>query len=156
MRCRSRPSADKIVLEDVMLRHDREGVLKGVSCEIEAGTFCAILGPSGAGKSTIADLLVRFLDPDAGRITVDGIDLRMLRLEDLRREMVLVDQTPHLFNSSIAENISYSHPESTRAEIEAAGREAGLDEMIQRLPRWLRHEDRRARVWPFPPENVRE
>jgi ATP-binding cassette, subfamily B, bacterial len=128
------PIRGKIVLEDVMLRHDREGVLKGVSFEIEAGTFCAILGPSGAGKSTIADLLVRFLDPDAGRITVDGIDLRLLRLDDLRREIVLVDQTPHLFNSSVAENISYSHPESTRAEIEAAGREAGLDEMIQRLP----------------------
>jgi ATP-binding cassette subfamily B protein len=128
------PVRSGIVLEDVMLRHDREGVLKGVSCEIEAGTFCAILGPSGAGKSTIADLLVRFLDPDEGRITVDGVDLRMLRLEDLRREIVLVDQSPHLFNSSIAENISYSRPESTRADIETAGREAGLEEMIQRLP----------------------
>lgn len=128
------PIRSRIVLEDVMLRHDREGVLKGVSCEIEAETFCAILGPSGAGKSTIADLLVRFLDPDAGRITVDGLDLRALRLEDLRREIVLVDQTPHLFNSSVAENISYSRPEATRAEIEAAGREAGLEEMIQRLP----------------------
>ena len=69
------PVRGRIVLEDVMLRHDREDVLKGVSCEIRAGTFCAILGPSGAGKSTIADLLVRFLDPDAGRITVDGVDL---------------------------------------------------------------------------------
>ena len=73
--------------ERVMLRHDREGVLKGVSCEIEAGTFCAILGPSGAGESTIADLLVCFLDPDAGRITVDGMDLRAVRLEDLRSEI---------------------------------------------------------------------
>jgi len=128
------PVSSRIVLEDVMLRHDREGILTGVSCEIEAGTFCAILGPSGAGKSTMADLLVRFIDPDAGRITVDGVDLRALRLEDLRREIVLVDQAPHLFNASIAENISYSRPESTRAEIEAAGREAGLDEMIRRLP----------------------
>ncbi len=128
------PVRSKIVLEDVMLRHDREGVLKGVNCEIEAGTFCAILGPSGAGKSTIADLLVRFLDPDAGRITVDGVDLRDLRLGDIRKEMVLVDQTPHLFNSSIAENISYSRPESTRAEVEQAGRDAGLDELIRRLP----------------------
>jgi ATP-binding cassette subfamily B protein len=128
------PIRSRIVLEDVMLRHDREGVLKGVSCEIAAGTFCAILGPSGAGKSTVADLLVRFLDPDAGSIAVDGVDIRMVRLEDLRREIVLVDQSPHLFNSSIAENISYSRPESTRAEVEAAGREAGLEEMILRLP----------------------
>jgi ATP-binding cassette, subfamily B, bacterial len=128
------PIRKRIVFEDVMLRHDREGVLKGVSCEIEAGRFCAILGPSGAGKSTIADLLVRFLDPDSGRITVDGLDLRELRLEDLRREIVLVDQVPHLFNCSVAENISYSRPDSTRAQVEAAGREAGLDEMIKRLP----------------------
>jgi ATP-binding cassette subfamily B protein len=128
------PVRDHIVLENVMLRHDREGILKGVSCEIEAGTFCAILGPSGAGKSTIADLLVRFLDPDSGRITADGADLREFRLEDLRREIILVDQTPHLFNSSIAENISYSRPEAPRAEIEDAGRQAGLDEMIRRLP----------------------
>jgi ATP-binding cassette subfamily B protein len=128
------PIRKRIVFEKVMLRHDREGVLKGVSCEIEAGTFCAILGPSGAGKSTIADLLVRFLDPDSGRITVDGLDLRELHLEDLRREIILVDQVPHLFNCSIAENISYSRPESTRAQVEAAGSEAGLDEMIKRLP----------------------
>ena len=128
------PIRSRIALENVMLRHDREGVLKGVSCAIEAGTFCAILGPSGAGKSTIADLLVRFLDPDGGRITVDGIDLREFWLNDLRREIVLVDQTPHLFNCSVAENISYSRPEATRAEIEAAGDEAGLDEMIRRLP----------------------
>jgi ATP-binding cassette subfamily B protein len=128
------PIRSRIVLENVMLRHDREAILKGVSCEIPAETFCAILGPSGAGKSTIADLLVRFLDPDSGRITVDGRDLRDLRLEDLRREIVLVDQTPHLFHTSIAENISYSRPGATRAEIEASGREAGLHEMIQRLP----------------------
>jgi ATP-binding cassette subfamily B protein len=125
---------DRIILDDVTLRHDREGVLKGVSCEIRAGTFSAILGPSGAGKSTIADLLVRFLDPDSGSITVDGVDLRAFRLEDLRRQIVLVEQTPHLFNASIAENISYSRPESTRAEIEAAGSAAGLDELIERLP----------------------
>jgi ATP-binding cassette subfamily B protein len=128
------PIRERIVFDDVMLRHDREGVLKGVSCAIAAGTFCAILGPSGAGKSTIADLLVRFLDPDSGSIAVDGLDLRDVRLVDLRREIILVDQVPHLFNCSIAENISYSQPESTRAQIEAAGREAGLDEMIQRLP----------------------
>jgi ATP-binding cassette subfamily B protein len=78
--------------------------------------------------------LVRFLDPDAGRITVDGLDMRELRLADLRREIVLVDQTAHLFNTSIAENISYAQPAATRSEIETAGREAGLDELIRRLP----------------------
>jgi ATP-binding cassette subfamily B protein len=128
------PIRERIVFEDVILRHDREAILKGVSFEVEAGTFCAILGPSGAGKSTIADLLVRFLDPDSGRITVDGLDLREVRLEDLRRQIILVDQVPHLFNTSIAENISYSRAESTRAQIEAAGQEAGLEELMRRLP----------------------
>ena len=128
------PVRDAIVLENVTLRHDRENVLNGVSFEVKAGTFCAILGPSGAGKSTIADLLVRFLDPDSGRITVDGVNLRDLRLEALRREIVLVDQTAHLFNASIAENIAYAQPQATRAQIESAGTQAGLDELILRLP----------------------
>jgi ATP-binding cassette subfamily B protein len=128
------PLRDKIVLEDITLRHDRENVLNGVSFEVKAGTFCAILGPSGAGKSTIADLLVRLLDPDSGRITIDGADLRDLRLEALRSEVVLVDQTAHLFNASIAENIAYAQPQSTRAQIESAGTQAGLDELIRRLP----------------------
>ena len=124
----------KIAFEDVVLRHDRETVLNGVSFEIPAGTFCAVLGPSGVGKSTVADLLVRFLDPDAGRILIDGMDLRELRLNDLRREVVLVEQTPHLFNASIAENISYALPEASRTDIEAAGNAAGLEELIRRLP----------------------
>jgi len=125
---------ERIVFEDVSLRHDRQMVLNGVSFEIRAGTFCAIVGPSGAGKSTIADLLIRFLDPDSGRITVDGRDLRDLRLEDLRRNVVLVDQAPHVLNGTIAENISYANPDAKRADIEAAGSRAGLGELIARLP----------------------
>jgi ATP-binding cassette, subfamily B, bacterial len=128
------PVVHKIAFENVTLRHDREKVLTGVSFEVEAGKVCAIVGQSGAGKSTLADLLVRFLDPDAGRITVDGLDLRHICLADLRREIVLVEQTPHLFNASIAENISYACPGAARIEIEAAASEAGLDEWIRRLP----------------------
>jgi ATP-binding cassette subfamily B protein len=124
----------KIAVENVVLTHDREGILKGASFEIPAGKFCAILGASGAGKSTIADLLVRFLDPDSGRILFDGVDLRECKLEDIRREIVLVDQSPHLFHASIAENIAYALPAASRAEIEEAARRAGLDELIQRLP----------------------
>jgi len=123
-----------IAVEDVMLTHDREAILKGASFEIPAGQFCAILGASGAGKSTIADVLVRFLDPDAGRVLFDGVDLREFRLEDVRREIVLVDQSPHLFHASIAENIAYANPDASRAEIEAAASQAGLDELIRRLP----------------------
>ncbi len=128
------PIRDKIVVENVTLRHDREEVLKGVSFGVPAGALCAIVGPSGAGKSTIVDLLVRFLDPDGGRILIDGQDIRDVRLEDLRREVVLVDQAPHLFNATIAENISYARPDTSRSDIEAAGHRAGLDELINRLP----------------------
>ncbi len=128
------PLRNRIVLENVELTHDRESILKGASFEIPAGRFCAILGASGAGKSTIADLLVRFLDPDAGRILFDGADLRDLKLEDIRREIVLVDQSPHLFHASIAENIAYANPGAARSDIESAARQAGLDELIQRLP----------------------
>jgi ATP-binding cassette subfamily B protein len=123
-----------IDLEGVSIQHDRAVILEDISLSIPAGSFCAVLGSSGAGKSTLADLLVRYLDPDRGRILVDGRDLRNVRLTDLRREVMLVDQSPYLFNASIAENITYSYPDATRAEIERAGSAAGLDELMQRLP----------------------
>lgn len=123
-----------IAFENVTLRHDRAEVLSGVSFTIPAGTFCAILGPSGVGKSTVADLLVRLLDPDSGTISLDFNDVRDLRIKDLRDHVVLVDQAPYLFNATIAENIAYARPVAIRAEIEAAGTAAGLDELILRLP----------------------
>jgi ATP-binding cassette, subfamily B, bacterial len=123
-----------ITVENVSLRHDRAAVLEDVSIEIPAGSFCAILGPSGVGKSTLADLLVRYLDPDKGRVLLDGIDLRKMRLADLREQVMLVDQSPYLFHTTIAENIAYARPGASRAEIEAAGAAAGVDELIARLP----------------------
>jgi ATP-binding cassette subfamily B protein len=123
-----------IAFENVTLRHDRAEVLSGVSFTIPAGTFCAILGPSGVGKSTVADLLVRLLDPDSGTVSLDSNDVRHLRIKDLRDHIVLVDQAPYLFNATIAENIAYAHPVATRTQIEAAGAAAGLDELILRLP----------------------
>jgi len=123
-----------IAFENVTLRHDRADVLSGVSFTIRAGTFCAILGPSGVGKSTVADLLVRLLDPDSGSISLDSHDLRDLRIKDVRDHIGLVDQSPYLFNATIAENIAYARPDANRMEIENAGAAAGLDELIRRLP----------------------
>ena len=123
-----------IRFENVSLRHDREPVLDEVSFEIAAGSFCVILGPSGAGKSTIANLMVRLLDVDSGSVTVDGLDVRDVRLTDLRREAVLIDQDPYLLNASIAENIAYPNPQASREDIEQAGKQAGLNELIARLP----------------------
>jgi ATP-binding cassette, subfamily B, bacterial len=123
-----------IRLENVSLKYDRDPVLEDVSLEIPAGEVCAILGPSGAGKSTMADLLVRYLDPDCGRILLDRRDLRDLTIDSLRREVMLVDQSPYLFNVSIRENIAYALPSATQTQIEQAGRAAGLEELIRRLP----------------------
>jgi ATP-binding cassette, subfamily B, bacterial len=123
-----------IRLDGVSIRHDRAPILEDVTLEIPARSFCAILGSSGAGKSTLADLLVRYLDPDLGRIVIDGQNLRDVRLEDLRREVILVDQSPYLFNATIAENIGYAWPQATQREIEMAATASGLDELIARLP----------------------
>jgi ATP-binding cassette subfamily B protein len=128
------PVRGSIRLEAVSLRHDRSAVLDDVSLEIPAGSVCAVLGPSGVGKSTLADLMVRYLDPDQGRVLIDGIDLRRVRLADLREQIMLVDQSPYLFHATIAENIAYARPGATEAEIELAGSAAGLDELIARLP----------------------
>jgi ATP-binding cassette subfamily B protein len=128
------PLCDSIRIENVSLRYDRAPVLENISLEIPAGSFYAILGPSGVGKSTFADLLVRYLDPDQGRILMDGRDIRYTSLENLRRQVILVDQSPFLFNVSIAENIAYAFPEANQRAIEEAGRAAGLDELIARLP----------------------
>ncbi len=138
---RERPGAipltrvgQSIRLDNVSLSYGRNPVLSNVDLEIPAGIVCAILGPSGVGKSTLADLLVRYLDPDEGRILIDGCDIRECTLGSLRREVILVDQAPYLFNATIAENIAFALPEARRDQIEAAATRAGLDELLARLP----------------------
>lgn len=126
-----------IRFEGVSMRYDRHPVLVDVDVEVPHGAFCAILGPSGVGKSTLADLMVRYLDPQSGRILIDGADIRDLRLADLRRELILVDQSPYLFNDTIAANIAFALPEATPADIEAAARMAGLGDLLARLPEGL-------------------
>lgn len=128
------PLRNSIRIENVSLRYDRAPVLDDISLDIPAGSFYAILGPSGVGKSTFADLLVRYLDPDQGRILMDGRDIRNASLDDLRAQVMLVDQSPYLFNVSIAENIAYAFPKANQRDIEEAASAAGLDELIARLP----------------------
>jgi len=108
--------------------------LSDVSFRVAAGQRVAILGPTGSGKSTLLQLLVRFLDPDRGRITLDGRDIRHVRLSDLRRQFGIVLQEPGLFSCTIAENIAYGRPDASRAEIEAAAREAEAHDFINKLP----------------------
>lgn len=131
------PVRQGIRFERVSFRHDREPVLAGVDLFVPAGSFCAILGESGAGKSTMADLMVRFLDPQQGRILVDGHDLRQTCLADLRREVLLVDQAPYLFNDTIAGNIAFAMDGVPSARIAQAAAAAGLEPLLRRLPQGL-------------------
>ncbi len=125
----------EITFENVTLRHDRDNtVIDDVSFHIPAGRVCAIVGPSGVGKSTIADLILRFYDPQSGAVKLDGHDLRELRLGDLRRAVALVDQSPFLFNASVAENIAYARPDATREEIIDAARAAAIHDFIENSP----------------------
>ena len=125
----------ELEFDHVTFRHDREApVLQDVSFRVPAGTVCALVGPSGSGKSTLADLVLRFYDPDSGTVRLDGRDLRELRLEDLRRAVALVEQTPCLFHASLRENLAYARPDASQAEIEAAARAAALHDFIAALP----------------------
>jgi ATP-binding cassette subfamily B protein len=109
-------------------------VLPSFDLHVPAGQTVALVGPTGAGKSTIAKLVARFYDPTSGVVRLDGVDLRDLSTEDLRRNVVMVTQENFLFSGTIAENIALGRPSATRAEIEAAARAIGADEFIRSLP----------------------
>jgi ATP-binding cassette, subfamily B, bacterial MsbA len=108
--------------------------ISDVSIDIAPGQKIALVGPSGAGKSTIFNLLLRFYDADAGRIEIDGQDIRDVTLVSLRRSMALVTQDPILFDESIADNIALGRLGATRAEIEEAARDAAAHDFIVELP----------------------
>ncbi|WP_111494618.1 ABC transporter transmembrane domain-containing protein [Marinobacter bohaiensis] len=132
-----RPVQGRIDLEQVRFaypgRPDVE-VIRGMDLAIPAGQTLALVGPSGAGKSTLFDLLLRFFDPVAGCIRVDGVDIRDLDPAELRRCFALVSQNPALFYGSVADNIRYGRPDASDTEVEAAARVAHADEFIRGLP----------------------
>ncbi|WP_043584478.1 ABC transporter ATP-binding protein [Geminisphaera colitermitum] len=111
-----------------------ELVLNNINARLPAGTVCALVGPSGAGKSTFANLVPRFFDTNSGRVTIDGIDIRDMRLADLRRNIALVSQEALLFNDTIYNNLLLSRPDATRAEVEQAARNAYAHDFILTLP----------------------
>ncbi|MFJ4044547.1 ABC transporter ATP-binding protein [Microbacterium sp. NPDC089987] len=114
--------------------NDEKTILPDFSLDIPAGQTIALVGTTGAGKSTLAKLISRFYDPSAGRVTLDGVDLRMLHPKDLRRAIVMVTQEAYLFSGTVADNIALGRPDATLDEIRAAARAVGADEFISSLP----------------------
>ena len=124
-----------LAFEDVSFRHDaRANGLEDVSFIVRPGTTTALVGPSGSGKSTIVKLALRLLDPQVGRVVIDGADVRDVTQASLRRAVALVPQDVALFNDTLAVNIAFARPEATAEEIWAAAESAELAEFIRSLP----------------------
>jgi ATP-binding cassette, subfamily B, bacterial len=124
----------RITFEDVTFGYDpSRPVLKGFSLDVAPGEKIGIVGRSGAGKTTIINMLCRFYDPDAGRVMVDGVDLREARLEDLRDQIGIVLQDSFLFSTTIAENIRYAAPDATFTDVMRAAKMANAHPFITRM-----------------------
>jgi ATP-binding cassette subfamily B protein len=129
------PVQGHIRFENVSFRYiDESPVLENISFEVKPGQTLALVGPTGVGKTTIIQLAVRFYDPKAGRITIDGYDLREVTQNSLRNQMSLVLQDTFLFNGTIAENIAYAKPAASQEEIENAAKTAGVYDDIMEMP----------------------
>lgn len=124
-----------ITFQDVSFGYEENRpVLQNISLNVKAGETIAFVGPSGAGKTTICSLLPRFYDVTAGAITIDGIDIRDMKLESLRKQIGIVQQDVFLFSGTIRENIAYGKLDAKLPEIWEAARRAHLEELIQNLP----------------------
>jgi len=130
--------AGEIAFEDVVFEYEEgKPVIRGISFRALPGTTTALVGSSGSGKTTLVSLVMAFLRPKSGRITVDGRDLERLRLRDYRSHLGVVLQDNFLFDGTIAENVAFSRPGATREEIEAACRAAHCDEFVRGFEKGL-------------------
>ena len=128
-------SGASVSLEDVSFSYEADHpVLQGVSFRVEPGTMTAIVGPSGCGKTTIARLIARFYDVDAGRVLVGDGDVRDWDTADLMAQLSLVFQDVYLFDDTLEANVRVGNPDASRADIEEAARLSGVDEIVERLP----------------------
>ena len=129
-RTKGRISFQRVVFE---YANDRP-VLKEINLQIQPGESVAIVGASGAGKSTLVSLVPRFYDPQRGRVTLDGVDVREFQLQSLRRQIAMVLQPPLIFPITVRENIAYGRPDATLDEVMSAARLAHIDDFITELP----------------------
>ena len=128
-------SGSSVTLEDVSFSYEADHpVLQGVSFRVQPGTMTAIVGPSGCGKTTIARLVARFYDVDAGRVLVGERDVRDWDTADLMAQLSLVFQDVYLFDDTLEANVRIGNPDASRADIEEAARLSGVDEIVERLP----------------------
>jgi ATP-binding cassette subfamily B protein len=109
-------------------------VLRDLSFRIEPGEFVGIVGRSGAGKTTLVNLICRFYDVTHGALRIDDVDIRDLSMEEIRRQVGMVLQTPFLFEGTLAENIAYGKPDATREEVIRAAKAANAHDFVTRLP----------------------
>jgi ABC-type multidrug transport system fused ATPase/permease subunit len=121
-------------LHDVQFAYDHTPVLRGINATIEPGEMVAFVGASGAGKTTLLNLLPRFYDPTSGSVTLDGHDLRHVRLSDIRKHIALVPQESPAVVGTVAENISFGNPKASRAQVRKAAELAGATDFIEKLP----------------------
>jgi ATP-binding cassette subfamily B protein len=126
----------RVELRGVSLHYPDQTIpaLEGVDLCVEPNQVIALIGPTGSGKTSLANLIPRFYDPSQGAVLVDGVDVRRLELEALRRQIGIVLQTSLLFSVTVAENIAYGRPDAGQEEIEAAARAAQAEEFILQLP----------------------
>ena len=125
----------QIAFKDVSFGYNAsQPVLKKINLRVAAGEKIAIVGPTGAGKSTLVSLLPRFYDPQSGRVTIDGVDIREFQLKSLRRQIAMILQPPLVFPLTIRENIAYGRPEASTEEIISAAQVAQVHDFVEQLP----------------------
>ena len=124
----------RVAFNKVTFAYGKAPALRNINVSIPPGTVCALVGPSGAGKSTFANLVPRFYEVGSGGVTIDGVDVRSMRISDLRRNIALVSQEPVLFNDTIYNNLALGTAVASREEIIIAARNAHAHEFIEKLP----------------------